>query len=183
MGLVNIFIIISKRNMSEAPEVASMRFKISDFKYRHAYIIQHEDGGNLEFFEDIQDHVTAAKELCKWLGFDNSEIEEGDEYDDIGIDGLWVPLSERANKNKDDKTLIFLYYKGHANVMNGQIRAVGSMDEGIELESFLRDCSSIENIYCIGLFDCCRRERGRGGIYTTIDECYNIACIYREECH
>ena len=62
--------------MSEAPEIASMRFKVSDFKYRHAYIIQNQDASHLERFEDIDDHVAAARELILWLGFNSVEIEE-----------------------------------------------------------------------------------------------------------
>ena len=59
-----------------------------------------------------------------------------------------------------------MFFKGHANVMNGLISAVGEMDESQKLEDFLRDLSINKNIYTVGLFDCCRRERGQGGMYT-----------------
>ena len=52
-----------------------------------------------------------------------------------------------------------MFFKGHANVMNGLINAVGEMDESQKLEDFLRDLSINKNIYTVGLFDCCRRER------------------------
>ena len=35
-----------------------------------------------------------------------------------------------------------MYYKGHGNVMNGTISAVGDMDEAQELEGFLRDIAT-----------------------------------------
>ena len=59
-----------------------------------------------------------------------------------------------------------MYFKGHGNVMNGCISAVGEMDEAQELEGFLRDIATNKNVHVIGLFDCCRREKGKGGMYT-----------------
>ena len=50
--------------------------------------------------------------------------------------------------------------------MNGTISAVGDMDEAQELEGFLRDIATRSNVHVIGLFDCCRREKGKGGMYT-----------------
>ena len=67
--------------------------------------------------------------------------------------------------------------------MNGLISAVGEMDEAQDLEGFLRDIAINKNVHVIGLFDCCRREKGKGGMYTQLEETHNLVCIYREECH
>ena len=67
--------------------------------------------------------------------------------------------------------------------MNNLLSAHGEMGEDRCFEGFLRDCATQKNIYTIGIFDSCRRKIGRGGLYTHLEECYNVYCLYREEDH
>ena len=62
------------------------------------------------------------------------------------------------------------------------ISGIGDCGEGgnLDFENFLRDCACEPNVYVIALFDCCRRDKGRAGLFTNLSETYNIACIYRE---
>ena len=102
-----------------------------------------------------------------WLGFQENEINVyEDECDVPEFAEEWEDINERAEEDPKMKTLVFLYFKGHGNVRNNQISAVGEYDEAQELEGFLFDLATKENIHVIGLFDCCRRARGRGGMYT-----------------
>ena len=122
---------------------------------------------SLEYLEDTEVHVEAARQGCLWLGFHEDEINfYEDERDVPEFADVWEELDERAEEDPSMKTLVFFYFKGHGNVRNNQISAVGEFDEGQELEGFLRDLAIKENVHVIGLFDCCRRERGRGGMYT-----------------
>ena len=139
---------------------------------------------SLEHIPDIEDHIDACKDGLKWLGFLDDEINAyEDEWDIPELDDVLVNLERRSKANPGQKILVFLFFKGHANVMNGLISAVGEMDESQKIEDFLRDLSINKNIYTIGLFDCCRRERGRGGMYTQLEETFNTVSIYREKCH
>lgn len=102
-----------------------------------------------------------------WLGFHENEINAyEDEHEVPEFAEEWEEINERAEEDPSMKTLVFFYFKGHGNVRNNQISAVGECDEAQELEGFLFDLATKENIHVIGLFDCCRRERGRGGMYT-----------------
>ena len=55
------------------------------------------------------------------------------------------------------------------------------MEESHELEAWLRKLATFPNIYVIGVFDSCRRDKGMGGMHTTLFECKNLAVVYREE--
>lgn len=97
--------------------------------------------------------------------------------DDVEISELRKKLVE----NPQHQALIFFYYKGHANVVNGMIRALGS-DERMRIESFLRRIAQLsKKVFVIGLFDCCRRDRGSGGMDYPLTDAMNIVCLYREE--
>ena len=86
-----------------------------------------------------------------------------------------------AIENPSDKAIIFLFFKGHSIVHNDLIKAYGISGEDIKVEGFLRDCATHENVYAIGIFDCCRRNKGGGRIVTKLSDTHNLTCIYREE--
>ena len=94
----------------------------------------------------------------------------------------WESIDEVAEAEPDEKTLVLVYYVGHAVSTNMLTSAIGEMGQSNDhdFEGFLRDCARQSNIYCIGMFDCCRSDRGRGGIFTNLDDCHNIVSIYRE---
>ena len=87
-------------------------------------------------------------------------------------------MAEDSNNN----ILVSVFYIGHGVSMNGITSTEG--DEGgktHDIEEFLRQCSAIgPNVYSMGFLDCCRRDRGRGGMFTNLDECKNILTVYRE---
>ena len=49
------------------------------------------------------------------------------------------------------------------------------------MEAWLRKLATFPNIYVIGVFDSCRRDKGMGEMHTTLSECKNLAVVYREE--
>ena len=69
-------------------------------------------------------------------------------------------LRRRALEEPGKFTVVFAYFSGHG-AMNTTSNIV--LNEKLEekhyfpLESKLRDLSTIENVFVIGLFDCCRR--------------------------
>ena len=65
---------------------------------------------------------------------------------------------------------MFLFYKGHSNSRNGILESINSWGDEIEFEAFLRDVALLRNVFVIGIFDSCRRDRGRGGIYTKLED-------------
>lgn len=95
----------------------------------------------------------------------------------------WDRIERLAREDPEAKILVFLYYKGHANVLNGCINYVGEdgEDQSNQVETYLRACATFPNVYSVGLWDCCRRVTGRGGLYTPLSETHNLVCVYREE--
>lgn len=96
----------------------------------------------LEYIPDIEEHIDACKKGLIWLGFREEEINAYEDETDVPeLDSVFLNLERRALANPDQKILVFLFYKGHGNVMNKLISAVGEMDESLGLENFLRDLS------------------------------------------
>ena len=123
--------------------------------------------------------------MLLWFGFAENEINVYEGEDDMpSMEDEWetVDIESKRFTEIDDKSLVFLYFVGHAVSKNQLVSAIGAMGESNDhdFENFLRDCASQSNTYCIGLFDCCRSDRGRGGLFTDLSETHNIASIYRE---
>ena len=81
------------------------------------------------------------------------------------------------------KTLLFLFYKGHSSVKGGNIHAVSKTRDDQCIEGFLRNCAKLQNVFVVGVLDCCRRQDlGQDGAnQVSLDGCHNIALIYRED--
>lgn len=73
-----------------------------------------------------------------------------------------------------------MYYKGHGTVRSGCIHAVGELSENVALEGFLRNLEKLPDVDALGLFDCCRRDKGLiANVYGQSDK-QNFACVYRD---
>ena len=151
-----------------------------DFQWKRAYLVGVPNAEDLESIE-VEESLANAQEGLKQWGFNDLEIkifEDEDEVPNFQQD-IWPEIEEKAKSGEDD-LLIFLYFKGYGNMINDCISYVGKDGEGQSLEGFLRDCAIFENVFVIGLFDCCRRDRGQEGIQTALSETHNLICIYRE---
>ena len=121
--------------------------------------------------------------LLTW-GFREDEIQGivEDEMNMPDFDDDEYPKLEHLS-SRNEKTLVFMLYRGHGVTISGCTSGFGDMGEVDSFEGFLRDCSFLPNVDVIGLLDCCRRDRGRGGMVAAIEDSANFAVIYREETH
>ena len=61
-----------------------------------------------------------------------------------------------------DKILVFVAYVGHGKWRNESLHIVNNTKNiDLDLESCLRTCAQMQNVYCVGLFDCCRKDVGQ----------------------
>ena len=82
-----------------------------------------------------------------------------------------------------NKTLLFLFFKGHSSVKGDLIHGVSGEDESQCIEGFLRNCANLPNVYVVAVFDSCRRYRQDGdpAIRAPLTDCKNLAIVYRQE--
>ena len=120
------------------------------------------------------------KSLIDW-GFGEEEISVFDgSFDDV-ID--FCGAEKTKIENLEQKTLVFLLYKGHGTVENGCVQAATTGDkDNINIEGFCRSIAKKDNVYVVAVFDCCRRDKGTTVIETELEDVKNLICIYREEC-
>ena len=155
----------------------------SDYTHRIAYLVSSPNPQQLEHFESIEEDIEACKKGLIWLGFQQSEISEYDDDNDLDISKEYLRIKQITQQDSTARVLVYIFYKGHANVMNGLLSVFGEYGESLGLENFARDCATISNVKVIGLYDTCRRDRGQGGIYTSLEETKDIVSIYREPPH
>ena len=110
------------------------------------------------------------KLVCDTEGFQNADFNEA-EYQEIDTIG-------RVNK-----TLLFLFFKGHTSVKGDLIHGVSGQDESQCIEGFLRKAALLPNVYVVAVFDSCRRYRSDGdpAISASLNDCKNLAIVYRQE--
>ena len=168
-----------------------MRLDFAKFRHRKAYLIGFEkETMGLQALDNVDRDLAIVKEgLLRW-GFQHDEIQtfkDDDDLPDFADEELArvQRLSEQSERS-GEKILIFMYYKGHANLNDGQVRpgcaqAIGQTGDVINIEEFLVECAEKEYVYTIGLFDCCRRNKESSKRVTLGKNMMNVATIYREQ--
>lgn len=166
-----------------------MKLNPADFSHRKAYLIGFKNSADrLAPVDDLDTHLSHAKQgLLQW-GFTQDEIHcfsDGDELPEF--DSLEeVKITSQAEH--EDRSLIFMFFKGHAICGQDQhylgcLQAINEVGDNINLEGFLAKIAQTNNVYTVGLFDCCRRLKGRSSLAfnPALQSCKNIALCYRDE--
>ena len=103
------------------------------------------------------------KEGLQELGFDESEIFEiknrdnTELVDDIGSDQI-EQIQAISETDGHSPALLFVLYLGHGVMQGGSVHCADENgDESYDIESFVRICASLPNIFTISIYDCCRR--------------------------
>ena len=164
-----------------------MQVNPRQYDQRRAYLIGFADGMNMDKILNMDKHLNAVKKgLIEW-GFQEQEVRTiesenempdlaGKEFNEIQSHACVTTDINTASK----RSLVFLYYKGHGTVRSGCIHAVSELSENLALEGFLRNFENSPNVDALGLFDCCRRDKGQvANVYGQSDK-QNFACVYRD---
>ena len=84
-------------------------------------------------------------------------LEYGDEFPDFQNEG-WTKISRESRANPDENILVFMYFKGHSEGLDGLLEVSLEFDGEKALERGAWTIASLPNVYVFCLFDCCRRN-------------------------